>query len=291
MAKTEWKPGNMLYPLPAVLVGSRDEDGKDNLFTAAWAGTINTNPPMVSISIRKSRLSYDMIIKSGEFVINITTEKLAYATDWCGVKSGRDFDKYKEMKLHKEEASHVNCAMIKESPVNLECVVTETKDLGSHTIFLADVVAVHIDDQYLDENGRFDFNAAKPIVYSHGEYYGLGQYIGSFGWSVKKGQKRPADSDTTRGRNIKADKEKKVPKKNVGNQAVKTPGTNAVSETAKFPKINAGSKSAKALRKNAGSEGVKVSKKNIGNGVKKEQNRKAGKGMKTGQKKRKPKER
>ena len=176
----------MLYPMPAVLVGSRDENGKDNLFTAAWTGTVNSDPPMASVSIRKSRLSYDNIMRSGEFVINITTEDLAYATDWCGVRSGRDYDKYTEMGLHKEEAAHIRCAMIAESPVNLECRVTETKDLGSHTMFLAEIAAVHIDDRFLDENGRFDFNASKPLVYSHGEYYGLGKYIGKFGWSVKK---------------------------------------------------------------------------------------------------------
>lgn len=186
MAKQQWKPGNMLYPLPAVMVTVRDKDGKDNIITVAWAGTVCTNPPMVSISVRPERYSCHMLEESGEFVINLTTEKLCYATDYCGVRSGRDVDKFVEMKLTKTEASEVNAAMIEESPVNIECRVEKIEKLGSHHLFLARVIAVHADESCMDEKGKFDLNKAHPMVYSHGEYYGLGKKIGSFGYSVKK---------------------------------------------------------------------------------------------------------
>lgn len=190
MAKQQWKPGNMLYPLPAVMVTVRDKDGKDNIITVAWAGTVCTNPPMVSISVRPERYSCHMLEESKEFVINLTTEKLCYATDYCGVRSGRDVDKFKEMKLTKTEASLVNAPMIEESPVNVECRVEKIEKLGSHYMFIARVLAVHADEAYMDENGRFDLNKACPMVYSHGEYYGLGKKLGSFGYSVKKKKKR-----------------------------------------------------------------------------------------------------
>lgn len=186
MAKQQWKPGNMLYPLPAVMVTVRDKEGKDNIITVAWAGTVCTNPPMVSISVRPERYSCHMLEESGEFVINLTTEKLCYATDYCGVRSGRDVDKFLEMKLTKTEASEVNAAMIEESPVNIECRVEKVEKLGSHHLFLARVIAVHADESCMDEKGKFDLNKAHPMVYSHGEYYGLGKKIGSFGYSVKK---------------------------------------------------------------------------------------------------------
>lgn len=186
MAKQQWKPGNMLYPLPAVMVTVRDKEGKDNIITVAWAGTVCTNPPMVSISVRPERYSCHMLEESGEFVINLTTEKLCYATDYCGVRSGRDVDKFVEMKLTKTEASEVNAAMLEESPVNIECRVEKVEKLGSHHLFLARVIAVHADESCMDEKGKFDLNKAHPMVYSHGEYYGLGKKIGSFGYSVKK---------------------------------------------------------------------------------------------------------
>ena len=186
MAKQQWKPGNMLYPLPAVMVTVRDKEGKDNIITVAWAGTVCTNPPMVSISVRPERYPCHMLEESGEFVINLTTEKLCYATDYCGVRSGRDVDKFVEMKLTKTEASEVNAAMIEESPVNIECRVEKVEKLGSHHLFLARVIAVHADESCMDEKGKFDLNKAHPMVYSHGEYYGLGKKIGSFGYSVKK---------------------------------------------------------------------------------------------------------
>ncbi|MCI6044756.1 flavin reductase family protein [bacterium] len=190
MAKQQWKPGNMLYPLPAVMVTVRGKNGEDNIITVAWAGTVCTNPPMVSISVRPERYSCHMLEESKEFVINLTTEKLCYATDYCGVRSGRDVDKFKEMKLTKTEASLVNAPMIEESPVNVECRVEKIEKLGSHYMFIARVLTVHADEAYMDENGRFDLNKACPMVYSHGEYYGLGKKLGSFGYSVKKKKKR-----------------------------------------------------------------------------------------------------
>lgn len=186
MAKQQWKPGNMLYPLPAVMVSMRDKQGNDNIITVAWAGTICTNPPMVSISVRPERHSYHMIEEGGSYVINLTTEKLCFATDYCGVRSGRDVDKFAEMKLTKVEASEINAPMIGESPVNIECKLKKIEKLGSHHMFIAEVVAVHADEEYMDEKGRFDLNKAQPMVYSHGEYFSLGKKLGTFGYSVKK---------------------------------------------------------------------------------------------------------
>lgn len=184
--KQTWKPGNMVYPLPAVLVTVTDGEGNDNVLTIAWTGTICTNPALAYISVRKERHSYDMLKKTGEFVINLTTEELVFATDFCGVRSGRDMDKFKEMNLTKEEATYVKAPMIKESPVNIECKVVEVKEYGSHDMFVAEVLAVHADEKYMDETGKFDLSKANPIVYSHGEYYTMGEKIGKFGYSVKK---------------------------------------------------------------------------------------------------------
>ena len=186
MAKVEWKPGNMVYPLPAVMVSCADKEGNSNIITVAWTGTVCTNPPMAYISVRPERHSYQMIRETGEFVINLTTKELTFATDFCGVRSGRDFDKFAEMKLTKEAGSVVAAPMIGESPVNIECKVTEVKELGSHHMFLADVVAVHVDDKYMNENQKFELGKAEPIAYSHGEYYSLGELLGTFGYSVKK---------------------------------------------------------------------------------------------------------
>lgn len=188
--KIMWKPGNMLYPLPAVLVSVADRAGRSNLFTVAWTGTICSDPPMVSISVRPERYSYHMIEEIGEFVINLTTEALARATDYCGVRSGRDVDKWKEMGLTQRKAGHVQAPMVEESPVNIECRVTQKLELGTHHMFLAEVLAVHVDGQYMDETGRFLLNEAKPLVYSHGRYLGIGEEIGSFGYSVKKKRKK-----------------------------------------------------------------------------------------------------
>lgn len=190
MAKQIWKPGNMLYPLPAVMVSVADKEGNPNIITVAWAGTVCTNPPMVSISVRPERYSYHMIEETGEFVINLTTEKLAYATDYCGVRSGRDVDKFKELHLTPEKAEHVSAPLIGESPVNIECRVVKKETPGSHHIFLAEVKAVHVDDAYMDQKGRFALEKTDPIVYVHGQYYSLGKLLGTFGYSVKKPAKK-----------------------------------------------------------------------------------------------------
>ena len=190
MSKQSWKPGNMLYPLPVVMVSAADKEGRDDIITVAWAGTVCTNPPMVSISIRPERYSYHMIRETGEFVINLTTEELAFATDYCGVRSGRDVDKFKETGLTREKAEKVKAPMIAEAPVSIECKVKEIRELGSHHMFIAQVAAVHADEKYMDEKNRFDLNRARPIVYSHGEYLGTGKKLGTFGYSVKKAKKQ-----------------------------------------------------------------------------------------------------
>lgn len=187
--KQKWKPGNMLYPLPVVMVSCRDKAGNDNIITIAWTGTICSDPAMLSISVRPERHSYKMIEETGEFVINLTTEELAFATDYCGVKSGRDMDKWAAAKLTREKADIVSAPMIKESPVNIECKVREIIPLGSHDMFLADVVNVNVDDTYMEENGKFDLAKANPLVYSHGTYYKTGKKLGTFGYSVKKKKK------------------------------------------------------------------------------------------------------
>ena len=191
MGKQTWKPGNMVYPLPAVMVSCADKEGHNNIITVAWTGTVCTNPAMAYISVRPERHSYKMIRESGEFVINLTTEKLAYATDWCGVRSGRDYDKFKEMKLTASEAESLDYApIIEECPVNIECKVGDVKELGSHHMFLAEVKAVRVDESYMNENGKFELNKTGLLAYSHGEYFGLGKSIGTFGWSVKKPEKK-----------------------------------------------------------------------------------------------------
>ena len=198
MAKQLWKPGNMIYPLPAVMVSVTDGEGHDNIITVAWTGTVCTNPAMAYISVRPSRYSYDMIRKTGEFVINLTTEKLAYATDFCGVRSGRDVDKFQKLNLTKEKAQFVSAPMIGEAPVSIECRVREVKELGSHDMFLADVLAVHADEAYMDKNNRFRLNDAGLLVYSHGEYLAGGRKVGTFGYSVKKKQQKKLDKKSDR---------------------------------------------------------------------------------------------
>lgn len=187
MGKQIWKPGNMVYPLPAVMVSAADREGNDNIITVAWTGTVCTNPAMLYISVRPERYSYHMLRESGEFVVNLTTEKLAKATDWCGVRSGRDFDKWKEMHLTRGKAEKLTYApIIQESPVNIECKVTEVQELGSHHMFLAKVEAVQVDESYMNETGKFELNDTQLLAYSHGEYYTLGKKLGTFGYSVRK---------------------------------------------------------------------------------------------------------
>ena len=190
MGKQTWKPGNMIYPLPAVLVTCRDKDGNDNVLTVAWTGTVCTNPPMAYISVRPSRYSYDMIMDTGEFAINLTTEELSFATDFCGVQSGRDVDKFEKCNLHKEEADKINVPLIVESPVNIECKVKEVHEYGSHTMFVADVLSVHADEAYMNETGKFELEKANLLAYSHGTYYGLTSPKGTFGYSIKKEGKK-----------------------------------------------------------------------------------------------------
>lgn len=186
MTKEIWKPGNMLYPLPVVMVSVADRAGNYNIITIAWAGTVCTNPPMVSISVRPDRHSFSILKETGEFVVNLTTRELAYATDFCGVKSGRDVDKFKALGLSPLAAEKVHAPLIGESPVNIECKVRQVLALGSHHMFLADVVLVHADDRYMDEKRKFHLEKAEPIVYSHGAYFVCGEELGRFGYSVKK---------------------------------------------------------------------------------------------------------
>ena len=190
MGKRQFKPGNLLYPVPAVLVSAADKDGNSNLITVAWAGTICSDPPMLSISVRPERYSYHMIRETGEFVVNLTTEELVRAVDFCGVKSGRDTDKWKETGLTPEKASVVNVPLVRQSPVNLECRVLRVDELGSHHMFIAQVVAVDVYEKYMDEKDQFHLSAAKPLAYSHGRYYGLGECLGFFGYSVQKKGRR-----------------------------------------------------------------------------------------------------
>ncbi len=190
MGKELWKPGNMLYPLPVVMVSMADRDGHYNIITVAWAGTICTNPPMVSISVRPERYSYPILKETGEFVLNLTTKDLVYATDYCGVKSGRDVDKFSVLGLTPVKGDQVKAPLIAESPVNIECRVREMKHLGSHDMFLADVLAVHADEKYMDDKRRFHLEKAEPVVYSHGTYYLCGEALGTFGYSVRKKKKQ-----------------------------------------------------------------------------------------------------
>lgn len=187
MGKQLWKPGNMLYPLPAVMVSTGDVKGNTNILTIAWTGTVCTNPAMAYISVRPERYSYPMIRESGEFVINLTTEKLAWATDYCGVKSGREIDKWKKTGLHQMKAEKLLYApLIEEAPVNIECKVTEVKELGSHHMFLAKIQAVHADEAYMNAKGQLELNKAGLLLYSHGEYMTTGRKLGTFGYSVRK---------------------------------------------------------------------------------------------------------
>jgi len=185
-----WKPGTLIYPLPAVLISSGSSPDDYNLLTISWVGTICTNPPMCYISVRPERHSYEIIKKNMEFVINLTNEDMAFATDWCGVKSGKDYNKFKEMRLTPVNAEMVNAPYIKESPLCIECKVKQIIPLGSHDMFIAEVVNVQADSKYIDpETDTFNLGAAKLIAYSHGHYYKLGEEIGKFGWTVQKKKK------------------------------------------------------------------------------------------------------
>lgn len=188
MSKKIWKSGTFIYPIPAVLVTSGDMKNS-NILTVAWTGILNTNPAIVYISVRPERYSYNLIKENKEFAINLTNEKLAYATDWCGVRSGAKFDKFKEMKLTKEKAEFIKAPLIKESPVSIECKVIEERNFGSHTMFVAEVLSIDADEKYIDEKGAFDISKCDLIAYANGGYYKLGKKLGKFGYSVAKKKK------------------------------------------------------------------------------------------------------
>lgn len=186
--KIIWKPGTFIYPLPVVMVSCGTME-KSNIITVAWTGILNTNPATVYIAVRPTRYSYHLIKEQGEFVINLTNKNLARETDWCGVKTGSKVDKFKEVKLTKEKANFVKCPMIKESPVSVECKVKEIQEMGSHHVFVAEVLAIHADKQYIDEKGAFDISKCDLIAYANGHYYALGKKLGKFGFSVQKKKK------------------------------------------------------------------------------------------------------
>ena len=205
MSKTVWKPGTVLYPVPAVMVSCGTAE-RPNIITVAWCGTLCTEPAMTYISVRPERYSYHLIEESGEFVINLSTEALAYATDFCGVKSGKDTDKFKECSLTASKSVKVSAPSIKESPINIECKVKQIiKTGGTHNIFISEVVSVSVDDKYFDDNGKFCFEKTKPIGYSHGEYYGLGSLVGSFGYSVRKSKSSAGKNNKGRKKVLKSD--------------------------------------------------------------------------------------
>ena len=207
MGKVSFKPGNMLYPVPVVIVSCQREGEKPNIITVAWAGTTNSAPAMVSISVRPERYSYGIIRERGEFVINLVTGNLVFATDYCGVRSGRDTDKFAELKLHTSMSEKVKAPGIEESPVNIECKVVSEQSLGSHVMFVAEVVNVNVDDHYMDETGKFNLNSAGLVAYSHGEYFELGKKLGKFGFSV---QKKPLPTEAgIKKRNTKGELQKR----------------------------------------------------------------------------------
>lgn len=188
--KEYWKAGNMVYPLPVVMVSCQRKGEDPNIITVAWTGTCCTNPPMLYVSIRPQRYSYDIIMDTKEFVVNLTSKDLTYAADYCGVKSGKDVNKFKEMKLTPLKSKYIEAPSILESPVNIECKVKEVIKLGSHDMIIASILGVTVDNKFLDEKGKYDLKAAGLVTYSHGEYYELGSYIGKFGYSVKNKDKK-----------------------------------------------------------------------------------------------------
>ena len=185
MSKVIWKPGTFIYPLPVVMVSCGDMN-KSNIITVAWTGIVNTDKPMCYISVRKERYSHDIIAKNKEFVINLTNKQLTYATDWCGVRTGAKVDKFKEMHLTKEKGKFVKCPLIKESPVSIECKVVEIKELGSHDMFMAEILSIDADEKYIDNKGAFDITKCDLITYANGKYFTLGKQVGKFGYSVQK---------------------------------------------------------------------------------------------------------
>ena len=189
MSRTIWKAGTFIYPLPVVMISCGDME-KSNIMTVAWTGILNTNPAMCYISVRPERYSYNLIKDIGEFAINLTTQDLVYATDWCGVKTGAKVDKFKEMKLTKQKAENIKCPLIAESPISIECKVKDIKELGSHHMFIADVLSIDVAEKYIDSAGAFDISKCNLIAYANGGYYTLGKKVGKFGYSVQKKKRR-----------------------------------------------------------------------------------------------------
>ncbi|MBQ7563480.1 MAG: flavin reductase family protein [Lachnospiraceae bacterium] len=231
--KHPFRPGNLLYPLPAVMVSCGDMENS-NIITVAWTGTICSDPAMVSISVRPERYSYGIIRDSGEFVINLTTERLARATDLCGVKSGRDHDKFQLTGLTKAEGFRVRCPLIAESPVNIECRVKEILPLGSHDMFLAEVLCLDVSESVIDVGGKFRLNEQGLLVYSHGEYYSLGKKLGKFGYSVQKNNFKDNRSQKHSVSGKPAILPPRTQQKKFKNQKKKTKGTSKYSKAKGF---------------------------------------------------------
>ena len=221
MPKEIWKPGNMLYPVPPVLVTCHNKKGESNMLTVAWAGTICSTPAMLSISVRKERYSHAMLMETGEFVVNLPTEDLVWETDEAGVRSGRDMNKWETLHLHQEEGKMLSVPMISECPVNMECKVKQVLELGSHDLFLAEIVAVHVDSALLDEKKRLQLEKAKLLAYSHGQYFGLGNVLGSFGFSVRKGAKKKSSEEKKKEKKKEVKKETKKEAKKEAKKEVK----------------------------------------------------------------------
>ncbi len=225
MARQHWKGGNMLYPVPAVMVSCGREGEDPNIITVAWAGTVCTNPPMLSISVRPERYSYDIIKETKEFVVNLTTKELTFATDYCGVRSGRQVNKFKEMNLTPMKSQHIKAPAIAESPVNIECQVVDIQELGSHHMFIAKVLGVTVEDEYMDEKGKFNLNEIGLVAYSHGEYFLLGEKLGKFGYSVQKKknpEKTSKKSDKKQKNNTEKRKSNRATKKQTKGRKVGT---------------------------------------------------------------------
>lgn len=198
MGRQYWRGGNMLYPVPAVMVSCMRPGERPNIITVAWAGTVCSAPAMLSISVRKERYSHSIIEETGEFAVNLVNKELTFATDYCGVRSGRDVDKFREMKLTEQPSRYISAPGIAESPLILECKVKQQIPLGTHDMFLAEVVGVSVDERYMDEKGTFHLNDAKLTAYSHGTYFELGEALGTFGFSVRK-DKNKKDAKNTKG--------------------------------------------------------------------------------------------
>ena len=245
------KPGNFIYPVPAVMVSLRDKAGKSNIVTVAWTGTIYSDPPMAYISVRKSRASYPMLVESGEFVINLPSEELVRALDYCGVRSLDQVDKWKEMNLHEGQASVVAAPTIEEAPVSIECKVTQVLLLGTHDMFLAEVVAVDVDERYIDEKGAFHMDQVGLVAYSHGDYMSLGEKLGSFGYSVRKKPAKAVKS-TKAAKNAKTKpSQSEKPEKNGKSATAKSKKSKPPVKSAKTQKLTKDGKSVKAKNRKA----------------------------------------